>query len=132
MPTYSFRCAKCERTIDIVRPIREHLANPRPIYCCLLEMDRYFPPTGGRAIDNALAGDRHYDGLRATDGTDISSRSKHREYMRRNGLTTADDFKDTWAKAQAARDEYRTTGKGGAITRNDIAETIARMKGAQG
>lgn len=129
MPTYSFRCQTCARVDEVVRPIREHIANPRPYYCCRAEMDRYFPPVGGRAIDNALAGDRSYAGLRATDGTDISTRSKHREYMRRHGLTTADDFKDTWAKAQAKRDEFRTTGKGGAITRNDIAETIARMKG---
>lgn len=57
---------------------------------------------------NALAGDRYYDGLRATDGTDISSRTKHREYMKQRGLTTADDFKDTWAKAQKERNELRS------------------------
>jgi len=27
----------------------------------------------------ALWGDRHYDGLQATDGSDISTRSKHRD-----------------------------------------------------
>jgi hypothetical protein len=54
--------------------------------------------------DRALWGDRHYDGMRATDGADISTRSKHREYMRRNGLTTIDDFAgDTWGRAQAER-----------------------------
>lgn len=79
----------------------------------------------------ALWGDRDYIGLRATDGTDISSRSKQREYMKRHGLTTADDFTETWAKAEKARDEYRQGRGGGAITRNDIAEAIARYKGSK-
>ena len=43
--------------------------------------------------------DRYMEGLQATDGTDISSRAKRREYMRRNNLADADDFKGTWAKA---------------------------------
>lgn len=33
-----------------------------------------------------------YDGLRATDGTDISSRKKRREFMKRNGLTDPSDY----------------------------------------
>lgn len=53
-----------------------------------------------------IAPDSHYDGLRATDGTDIGSRRKHREYMRQNGLTTADDFKETWAKAEKERERF--------------------------
>lgn len=58
------------------------------------------PPDAG-----ALWGDRNYTGLRATDGTDISTRSKHREYMRARGLTTMDDYHDEWgavAKRRAA------------------------------
>ena len=47
-----------------------------------------------------------YDNLRATDGTDISSRTKHREYMKHNGLALADDFKQTWQQARAERDAY--------------------------
>jgi hypothetical protein len=78
--------------------------------------------------DGMLWGDRHYEGLQATDGTDIGSRTKQREYMRRHGLTTADDFKQTWAQAEKARTEYRTTGKGGAVTRNDIARAIHRLE----
>ena len=39
----------------------------------------------------------------------------------RNNLTTVDDFKDQWARQRVTRDEYRTTGKGGAVTRDDIA-----------
>ena len=56
------------------------------------------PPDAG-----ALWGDRSYAGLRATDGTDISTRSKHREYMRARGLTTMDDFKGEWDAAARTR-----------------------------
>lgn len=73
-------------------------------------------------LANALAGDRHYDGLRASDGRDISSRSKHRAYMREKGLTTADDFKDTWAKAQKERDVLRA----GTFQDKDLRETLTK------
>lgn len=79
------------------------------------------------AVHFALSGDRHYDGMRATDGTDISTRTKHREYMKANNVTTMDDFKSVWQGAQKQRDEYRTTGKGGAVTREDIARTIHQL-----
>lgn len=81
--------------------------------------------------DGSLWNDRHYENLQATDGTDISSRAKHREYMKRNGLTTADDFKQEWAKAEKRRDEYRT-GKGhGAVTRDDIGRAIHQLESSQ-
>lgn len=73
-----------------------------------------------------LWGDRHYDGMRATDGSDISSRKKHREYMKRHGVTTADDFKDTWARARENRDDYYT--RGGSVRRQDIVSTIERLQ----
>jgi hypothetical protein len=130
MPTYSFICEKCQRTDEVYRPISEHVANPRPYFCCTEPMDRWFPPSGLNAQDNVLAGDRSYDGLRATDGSDISSRSKHREYMHRHGLTTADDYKETWAKAVKDREAYRRGESGGAITRNDIAEAWHRIHGS--
>lgn len=70
--------------------------------------------------------DAHYDGLRATDGTDISTRKKHREYMKRHGLTTADDYSSSWAKAAKQRDEYHT--RGGTITRKDILRVIHQLE----
>jgi len=91
---------------------------------CYVKGEEPEPDRGYVAGHNVLAGDRHYDGLRATDGTDISTRTKHREYMKANGLTTVDDFKGQWAKQKQARDEYRTTSKGGAVTRDDIARAM--------
>lgn len=44
-----------------------------------------------------------YDGLRATDGTDISSRTKRRDYMRAHGVADPRDFTETTRKAAEAR-----------------------------
>jgi len=74
----------------------------------------------------ALWGDRSYDGMRATDGTDISSRSKHREYMKANNLATMDDFKDTWAQAQAQRERLYT--QGGTFSRRDVERAISQLQ----
>ena len=60
-----------------------------------------------QALHAPIMVDRFYENTRATDGTDIGSRSKHREYMKRNGLTTADDFKSTWAKQAEQREQIR-------------------------
>jgi hypothetical protein len=74
----------------------------------------------------ALWGDRSYDGLRATDGTDISTRAKHREYMKLNNLATVDDFKQTWSKAQEQRDRYRQSG--GTFSKRDIERAISQLQ----
>lgn len=79
-----------------------------------------------RRGDSALWGDSSYDGLRATDGTDISSRTKHREYMRTHGLTTADDFQGSWDRAKQAREQYMQNG--GSISRSDIERAIAKLQ----
>jgi hypothetical protein len=84
-------------------------------------MDRRLSVTPGMSgLANALAGDRHYDGMRATDGTDISTRTKHRDYMKRNGLTMTDDFKQTW-KAAA---EERTALRNGTLKDNELRSTL--------
>lgn len=75
---------------------------------------------------NPLAGDRHYDGLRATDGTDISTRTKHRNYMRARGLTTADDFKVQWSKSAEQRSDHFTSGSDHGARREAVAEAVHR------
>jgi len=74
-----------------------------------------------------IVGDSHYEGLRATDGTDISSRAKHREYMKIHGLTTADDFTETWKKAAKERADF-FQGKTGAVTREDVGRAIHELE----
>ena len=72
--------------------------------------------------------DGHYDGLRATDGTPIDSRAKHREYMARHGLTTADDFKGAWAKAAQRRAEALTNGGDHGARREAVERAIHRLE----
>lgn len=49
--------------------------------------------------------DSPYAGLRATDGTVLDTRKKHREYMKENGLALYEDYKETFEKAVEARDK---------------------------
>ena len=99
-----------------------------PPYDFIEVTDDYVPPI--RTItDAALWNDRSYDGLAATDGTPINSRTKHREYMKANGLTTTDDFKNTWAESRRQRDAYFTGQPGsGAVRREDVARAIAQLE----
>ena len=64
----------------------------------------YYTPRRNLSDTDALISERHYDGMRATDGTDISTRAKHRDYMRRNNLTTIDDYTEEWANAPRKRE----------------------------
>lgn len=109
MPTYDYQCPHCGETAEVLQSIGSYLNAPiRPNCPTHGPMERRLsvvPAMSGLA--NALAGDRHYDGLRATDGTDISSRAKHRAYMKSRGLTDAGDFKETWQKAEAERTALR-------------------------
>jgi hypothetical protein len=53
-----------------------------------------------------------YDNLRATDGTDISSRTKRREYMKANGYADPTDFAPDHAekvRAQREREQDKQT-----------------------
>ncbi len=103
---------------------RRYIQSKEPPYELIEISDDYQAPM--RTDSGALWGDRSYDGLRATDGTDISTRTKHREYMKANGLATADDFKETWAKAQERRERLFT--EGGTITKRDIRSAIEQLQ----
>ena len=91
----------------------------------LVEVTKDYQPDL-RTDSGALWGDRSYDGLRATDGTDISTRSKHREYMKANNLTTVDDFQASWAKAQEQRAKY--VQQGGTFSRRDVERAIHQLQ----
>lgn len=46
-----------------------------------------------------ILGDKNYEGIRSPiDGADLTTRTKHREYMRRNDLAITDDFKSQWSR----------------------------------
>jgi hypothetical protein len=66
--------------------------------------------------------DRFYENTKATDGTDIGSRAKHREYMKRNNLAPADDFSGVWANAAKEREKIQT----GQIDQRERRDLIGR------
>lgn len=122
MPTYEYVCPVCGSYETRVQSIRAYDQAPERPECCNLEMGRHYSVQGGDSLMNAQYGDRHYDGMRATDGTPIDSRTKHRAYMKAKGLTTADDYTQTWAKAQKERETFRSAGH----TDKHLRETVSR------
>lgn len=66
----------------------------------------------------------------APDGTLIDSKKKHREYMKRAGVTTMDDFTEHWAKKRAERDAFYTGNdpRMREERKRDIIETIERLQ----
>jgi hypothetical protein len=75
------------------------------------EAQQKFVPAGEyveppRALDAPILSGRFYESTKATDGTDIGSRTKHREYMKQNNLTVADDFKQQWQGQETKRQEF--------------------------
>ena len=128
MPTYEYKCSVCGAERSVIQTIADYIIAPKKPLCAAHGgMERKLsvnPAFSGTA--NALAGDRHYDGLRATDGADISSRSKHRAYMRERGLTTTDDYKDTWARAQKEREALRKGTFEDRELRADLTEKVMK------
>lgn len=82
--------------------------------------------TEPRDQQHLLWNDRIYDDLRATDGVDISSRRKHREYMKRNNLTVADDYRNEWKQAAKRRVEF-FAGRD-PTRREDIERSIHKLE----
>jgi hypothetical protein len=120
MPTYAFKCERCDQQLEIFLTIGQYLRD-RPVYvCCSQPMERCLQVAPGKLYS------ADYEGLRASDGTDISTRTKHRQYMRDKGLTTIDDFKDTWqrdAKERAERLEGKDPSR-----RADIIEALHKLE----
>ena len=104
---------------------RRFIQDPVTLELIEVTQDYVAPVRESAKNQGALWNDRHYDGNQATDGTDISTRAKHRDYMKRNNLTTVDDFKDTWAQAQKKREDFYT--RGGSFNRQDIERAIYQV-----
>jgi hypothetical protein len=80
----------------------------------------YRPPSASSTGD---LGKFEYDNLRATDGTDISSRTKRRHYMQARGLADPRDFRETLPKAQAQREAFYTAR----TSTRELADTVGRV-----
>lgn len=116
MPTYDYKCPMCGNEASVFQTIHEYVNTPLRPRCHrhgddheVMERKLSVNPAMS-GIANALAGDRHYDGLAATDGTPINTRTKHRQYMKEKGYGLVSDFKETWAAAARER-ELRRLGQ---------------------
>ena len=64
------------------------------------------------------------------DGTVIDSKRKHRAYMKKHNLTTADDFTNEWKQKRAERDKFYTEGGDRDERRRQIAQIVeAKSRG---
>lgn len=81
-------------------------------------------PAPEYADSGALWGDLGYRETKGPAGEDLSTRTKHREFMRSRGLTTADDFSGEWAKAAKERDDFHRTGGDHKVRREHIERAI--------
>ena len=129
MPTYDYKCGSCGSQTHVLQSIRSYCTSPivPPCPVCPGPMERMLTVVPGMSgLANALAGDRHYDGLVATDGTNISTRSKHREYMKQNNLALDSDFSNTWKEAQKKREALRTGNFNDKHLRETVKEAVAK------
>lgn len=103
MPTYTFKCPQCGVVRDLFATISDYISPDFKPPECHAPMHRFFTAADPMHALDALTSDAIYDGLKAPDGSDISTRAKHREYMKRNNLTTIDDFTETWKRNEQER-----------------------------
>lgn len=85
----------------------------------------YVPSSDSR---NNIVSDLYMDGVRATDGTDIGSRRKRKEYMKARGLVDTDDCKGIWEKARKERDDFYSGNWDTEARRRDIVESMRELK----
>ena len=64
----------------------------------------------------------------AHDGTVIDSRKKHRDYMKRNNLSTVDDYTNQWESQRVEREKVFTGKHDREGRANDIAAAIRRSR----
>lgn len=70
-----------------------------------------------------------YGGLgKATDGTPIDTRSKHRDYMKATGTTLAGDFTETWKKAADERAKFFKDGGDHRERREDVGRALYQAR----
>jgi hypothetical protein len=85
-----------------------------------------------------VRGDSGYEGLRAADGADISSRSKYFRYMRERGLAHASDYGlrpdgtlaegSAWDKAARRREAFAKDGGDQAEHRRRRERVVSAVK----
>lgn len=117
-----------ERTFGERKPQRGTFIYDKRLGRCV-PIEEYRPEETAEARYAPIMVDRFYEG--ATTQTmnernemvtvDIGTRKRHREYLRENGLATADDFTETWKKAAEQRERVKQ-GEMPSKTRREVLE----------
>lgn len=81
-------------------------------------------PDAGRFLWN----DREYQDM---NDPRFNSRSTHRQFMRDNGLSTMDDYKNEWAKAAKERAAWYTEGRDPS-RKNDVQRALELVQQGRG
>ena len=76
------------------------------------------------ALNAPIVMDRVYENLCATDGTDIGSRRRYKEYAKKNGLTHPSDFTNQWAAAAKEREAISTGNYDRKSRREEVERAI--------
>lgn len=63
---------------------------------------------GQRRDEGRRSEEEIYGKTTAPDGTDLSTRKRHRDYMKSKGLAMTSDYTNSWAKAADERAKYFT------------------------
>lgn len=69
-----------------------------------------------------------YGKLQAVDGTDLSTRKRHRDYMKREGLAMREDYKNTLTEARKSRDAFYAGDWDTKARREDVARAVYKHK----
>lgn len=79
------------------------------------------------ALHAPILSGRFYENTAATDGVDIGSRKRHREYMKSRNLAMADDFKGQWSQDAKQREAIRQGQNDRRERREAIERTIHQI-----
>lgn len=85
---------------------------------------------GQRRTEGRKSEEEVYGHITATDGTDLSTKRRHREYMHEHNLTIANDFSGTWDKAAKEMKSAQTPGSGydSRARRDDLGRAMHALR----
>jgi len=118
MAIYTYICKNCDKTVERISSIANYIQNPK-LECatCFENLERVIEAP-------MIQRDKTWTDLRATDGTDISSRNKHREYMKKNNLIPFDEAQGDFKDAQKLREKHYTDGSDDKVARRETVKQI--------
>jgi hypothetical protein len=74
-----------------------------------------------------LWGDLNYANITGPMGEDLSTRSKHRAYMKEKGLSMTCDWTNEWEAARKKREEFYTTGGDHKARREQVERAVYEL-----